>query len=223
MTANESAESSQGLPKYIVIAVFAVCFALGASGIIQLHRVDITWHSDSQSSWQQHYTPVYRDTSGTELVMVYLGAASCYFSNDESLPCLVEEVKLALRERARMHEISFSTIGVAVDRRVEDGINHLDKFGIFDEIMTGRSWYGTGARQYYFDLLPGVASTPQVLVYRRELSVPSVGQTDSPRFFSGETEIVRKQGLDEFRNWLGRGLPMPQDLLLGKTSPKSQS
>ena len=223
MTANKSAEGSKGMPKYVVIAVFAVCCALGTSGIIPLPRVDITWHSDSQSLWQQQYSPTYRDTSGTELVMVYLGAASCFFSNDESLPSLIEEVKLALREKAGMHELSFSTIGVAVDRRVEDGINHLDKFGIFDEIMTGRSWYGTGARQHYFDLLPGVASTPQVLVYRREMRVPSVDQTDSSQSFSGETEIVRKEGLDEIRNWLGRGLPMPQDLLLGKTSAKSQS
>ncbi|MDE2828059.1 MAG: hypothetical protein OXL40_12280 [Bacteroidota bacterium] len=222
MTANKSAEGSTGLPRYVVIAVFAVCCALGVSGIIPLPRVEFTWPSDSQSSWQQQYFPVYRDTSGTELVMVYLGAASCFFSNDESLPSLIEEVKLALREKAWVHELSFSTIGVAVDRRVEDGISHLAKFGIFDEVMTGRSWYGTGARQYYFDLLPGVASTPQVLVYRREMHVPLTGQPDSPQFFTGETEIVRKEGLDEIRNWLDRGLPMPQDLLQGRTSPKSQ-
>ena len=145
--------------------------------------------------------------------MVYLGSAKCPFANDKALLSLIERVKVALQQRSNQHGTTFSAIGVAVDWRIADGIRHLDKFGSFDEVMTGRKWYGIGARLYFREMLPGQAATPQVLVFIRNVSPPNLQYPETTYRVSDETMLVRKVGLENIDKWLERGLPLPLDLL----------
>ena len=108
--------------------------------------------------------------------MVFIASSTCPFSNHSQLPELIEDTKLNLQRKALDLGLSFSTIGVSIDWVTSDGITHLNKFGNFDEVMTGRKWHGTGAN-IYLEQIPGINATPQILVLAR---IPEHGS--SPLF-----------------------------------------
>lgn len=88
---------------------------------------------------------------------------------------------------------------------MRNGLDHLAKFGFFDELSTGRGWVGMGMMKYVFGDIPGPASTPQVIVLGRTLRRQPGGQTA----FDGEDVVVRKVGLEEIRLWVERGARVP--------------
>ncbi len=184
----------------------ASCFWLGAVVGIPISSVEIHWRvKDSQPG--ERYVPSHSVVSGREMVMVYLGAYSCAFANDEALPRIVERIKLGLQDKAVNEGMSFSAIGVAVDWRVGEGVEHLEKFGQFDEILAGRKWHGVGSLQFFKERLAGVAATPQVLVFKRDI------EAEEGAFrVSNERVLVRKMGVLGIGNWLERGLPLPENL-----------
>ncbi len=141
--------------------------------------------------------------------MVFIGSSTCSFSNHSTLPGLIEEAKLNLQSKALDLGTSFSTIGVSIDWVTSDGIAHLNKFGNFDEVITGRKWHGTGAN-IYLGQIPGVNATPQILILARR---PEPSSDNGARSVSEEIPIYRIAGLQRIRNWLDRGLPLPQDQL----------
>ena len=184
----------------------ALCFWLGAVVGFPISSVEIQWRaSDSQAA--ERYVPSYSVVGGQEMVMVYLGSYSCAFANDEALPGIVEQIKLGLQDKAVNEGMSFSAIGVAVDWRVAEGVEHLEKFGQFDEIMAGRKWHGFGSLQFFKQRLAGVAATPQVLVFRRDVEVE-----EGAFRVSDERVLVRQMGVLGIGNWLERGLPLPENL-----------
>ena len=77
-------------------------------------------------------------------MLVYIGSSSCGFSNVPEMPDLVERAKLSVQQQALDKGLAFSTVGVSIDWATNRGINHLEKFGMFDEVITGRSWQGMG-------------------------------------------------------------------------------
>ena len=182
------------MPARWSIIIFVACLLVGLLGVFPAPRVEISWHSGDALIWERPYIPSYVDTTGTELVTVYLGSSTCGYSNDERLPDILEKVKLALRQRAAQQGRMFSAVGVAVDRRVATGRQRLEKFGFFNEVMTGQSWLGAGARMYYSKLLPGAPSTPQALVYLhdRDVYLPAENQPGTYPAVSGQTLLARK-------------------------------
>lgn len=100
--------------------------------------------------------------------MVYIGSSTCGYSNDSSLPKLMDDAKIKLQRMAIRQGWSFSAIGVSVDWIPEQRVDHLGKFGEFDEIITGRKWEGVVA-QFYLKKMPGINGTPQILVLRRQM------------------------------------------------------
>lgn len=180
-----------------------LCFCMGMFWEFPIAGVEIHW-AEKDGVSANRYSPSYSSVSGEEVVMVYFGAMSCGFANDPALPEMVEQIKVGLQQKAVAEGASFSAIGVAVDLQVTEGIKYLSKFGVFDEIMTGRKWRGFGARLFFRELLSGVPATPQVLVYKQDVEM--VGTT---YLVFNEQVLVRKTGIGQIENWIEQGLPVP--------------
>lgn len=116
---------------------------------------------------------------------------------------------MSLQNKASEREWHFSVIGVSIDWSTSEGVSHLEKFGLFDEIMTGRKWSGTGAHRY-ISQIPGIPATPQVLVIGRN---PASINARGSRPVVKDILIHRVVGLFPLKNWIDRGLPLPQDIL----------
>ena len=189
------------------VSVVSVSFVLGLTGKFHfIPTVELHWPGEKVNP---EYVPSYGTIPEKELVMVFIGSSTCGFSNDSSLPKLIEKAKLQLHDKATDQGWSFSTVGVAIDWVTSDGIDHLNKFGYFDEVMTGRKWHGTGANIYLNDI-HGISATPQILVLARN-SEQSSDEGGKP--VARETPVYRIAGLKQIDNWLSRGLPLPTDVL----------
>ncbi|GEM_PF-1007941 len=151
-----------------------------------------------------YYIPEYKAKRDVEILFVYIGSHSCKFSNDEDLPNLIEQAKLITQDLAREHEYEMSTLGAAIDWSVEDGLRHLGKFGLFDEVISGRKWQNTSARLFIYENIPGAAATPQLVLVKRRFAPSSFG-----RQIVEEKLLVRKVGKDEIADWLFIGAPIP--------------
>ena len=200
---------------FLVTIVFVLlAFIMSATGVLPVPVVEIKWPEVSAELPENLYAPAHELVTGTELVMVYIGSSTCGFCNDPELPSMVESAKLGLQRKASNRGLLFSAIGVSVDWVVRDGSAHLAKFGIFDEIMTGRKWQGTGPH-LYFSRIPGEAATPQILVFTREVEGASPEYPARRNRVSDGTLVVRIIGLQGIRHWLERELPMPQNRIQG--------
>ena len=139
-----------------------------------------------------------------ELVLVYLGSSTCAWSRHLDLPSLVAMAKASIGDQAAIASASFSTLGVAVDWSIQEGLYHLSGFGEFDEISIGRKWYGMGPRRYIWSDIPGPGGTPQLLVVERTRQLDPSTQEVTLEFQS-ERLLVRKVGVDEIRSWVEGG------------------
>jgi hypothetical protein len=93
---------------------------------------------------------------------------------------------------------------VSIDWSIQTGLEHLSRFGEFDEISTGRKWYGMGPRRYIWKDLPGLAGTPQLLVVHRTRQLDPLAGSVEPSFHD-ERLVVRKVGVDDIRSWIESG------------------
>lgn len=181
--------------------VFGLAFLAGFAGWVPAPRISIEWGIPAE----KQYVPSFSARSGPELAFVYIGSSTCAYSNLPGLPDIVRKLKQRVRARAAENHRSFAAIGVAEDWVIDDGLNHLEKFGRFDEVMTGRNWLNIGALKYFYEDIPGRTSTPQVLVVDRV-----VEGADAPVYGIRDEElVVRKVGAGEIRRWLEQDIPMP--------------
>lgn len=148
--------------------------------------------------------------SGTELVVVYMGSANCAWSNRDSVSLAVREIKSVLADRAEERGHAFASLGVALDWSVEEGLDHLEEFGHFDEVAAGRNWLNHAAIDYLWKDVPGRAATPQVLVLKRSIRGPD-DRSPGRRYDVGDPElVVRKVGYDEITGWLAADVALPR-------------
>lgn len=150
------------------------------------------------------YVPSGPVRDGSEVVLIYIGASTCGWSNVPELPDLINRLKLALLERTRTEGKSFSAMGIARDAIADDGWRHLRKFGTFDEIATGHGWANIGIQRYLFGDIAGPAATPQVLVVERNVTSRSghIG-------VENERLVLRKIGVEQISKWMASGAPLP--------------
>lgn len=154
------------------------------------------------------YRPPNVRANGTQLVMIYFGSAHCAWANDPDGPALVQQVKSSLEAQARRRGWSFEAVGVALDWEPEEGLEHLRRFGRFDEVSAGYSWANMLALQYYGDLRTEPVSTPEILVVRRTLRRPDFVSGAANYSASGGQLLLRKAGLHELRSWARQGSPL---------------
>lgn len=143
-----------------------------------------------------------------ELVMVYLGAASCGWSNVPEMAPLLREARSRLVVQARMLGWRFHTIGIAVDWGVEDGLQHLRRNGPFDQVATGGNW-GNAALSQLLGAVTEVPATPQVVIIRRRLMPPDFDMGYFTPRVADEAVLLRLSGLIELKRWVRNGAPVP--------------
>ena len=188
---------------YIHAGVFGLSFAAAFLGLTTFPGLTGRWAAKDH----QYYRPSYELNSGMELALIYVGSSSCAYSNADSLPGLIKNAKLALQRRAQDLGRSFTTTGISKDWVVENGVDHLAKFGDFDEIMTGRSWLNEGVVKYIWQDMPGRPATPQVLVVDQVVTIPD--NDNGQIHVDDRVVIARKIGLLEISDWLNNDFPLP--------------
>jgi hypothetical protein len=149
--------------------------------------------------------------TGDEVVVVYIGRASCSWCNRRGFAEQVGAIVDAVEHRASQSGLGFRTQGIALDRSISRGLRHLSKFGAFDEIAVGGSWTNEFAFRYFWNEIPGPPGTPTILVLRRSIQVPD-SAVPVPLYSLDRREmLVRKVGLFEIQRWIRAGIPLPID------------
>jgi hypothetical protein len=188
----------------LYLAVLALVLGGGGAGFYAARHVEVevAWNAPAPSP--DAYVPSYQVRDGDELALAYVGSSSCGPSNRPSLPAAVEHIKQAVQRQAEAQGVGFTSVGIAKDWVVENGLAHLRKYGRFDEVTTGRSWMNAGVLTYVFEDYPGAAATPQVLLVRRTV------QTGPMRAVQPGEVLLRKVGTREITGWSDRGAPVPR-------------
>ncbi len=159
-----------------------------------------SWPSNGASS--DEYRPGTAVVEGEELVLAYVGSSRCSWSNLPELERAVRDLKRILSRRADSLGLAFAAVGVARDMSAAAGIAHLEKFGRFDEVMSGRGWLNVGVQKYVYGDMPGLGATPQVILLARSINFDAghVG-------IANERVIARKVGADLITDWAQAGAP----------------
>lgn len=181
--------------------VFCGAFVAGLTGMIRLPEINVRWPDIAdQSSMGQRL-------GGEQLVLVYIGSSSCSWSNRDEIPGAIGTIQSRLRQYAEEAGLGFVSTGVAIDWIVDEGVEHLRSVGRFDQMVTGRNWSNMGALRYIWQTVPGRASTPQIVVVRRHMDVPTADGTVGAFSVSNVRLVTRKVGFTEIRGWADSGLP----------------
>ena len=134
-------------------------------------------------------------TTGDEVLLVFIGTSTCGWSNLPGLEDAVRNIRVRLRNQVSRAGKTFRTIGIAPEVSASDGIDFLKRFGPFNQILSGASWLNYGAMRYVWEQHPGPASTPQLLIARRELDLSSVPGAVVPKLVS-ESVVQRWVGAE---------------------------
>lgn len=146
------------------------------------------------------YVPAYQHQPGGQLVMVYIGSSRCGYSNLPGLPRAVEDIKLHLKEEAEARGMSVKTVGVAIDWSTSAGMDHLSKFGSFDEVAAGSNWGSDSALRYLWSDEGIPAATPLILLYSRQYTAPA--DTIQNRYGEqARRTILVLRGSEEIIDW----------------------
>ncbi|MGD2153917.1 MAG: hypothetical protein PVG79_11675 [Gemmatimonadales bacterium] len=140
-----------------------------------------------------------------QIRMIFIGSSTCGAHRDAGFRAAIATAKRALAERFTGAGRQFASAGVAIDWRIEDGIEFLAEFGEFDEIIVGGNWLNSGAIRYVWEDFPGSSVVPQVVVARRSVNVS--GSTIAV----GEEELLaRLAGAEQIMEWVDLGVPLVQ-------------
>ena len=118
-------------------------------------------------------------------------------------PAYVTQVRAArdtLRALATREGVYYSTVGVATEWDVAEGLRVLNAYGPFDEVSAGRSWFNTGRFRY------SGGTVPAVLVFLEDVTVGQTSWTSEAL-----TEVARFEGRRSVREWAARGFSLHLD------------
>lgn len=175
----------------------AVGFTLSRTGMVPIPNGRTSSATPSRTE-----IPFDPSVGGQQLALVYIGHSRCRASNHPELPALIRRIRATMHTRALGLGFSSTAIGVAVDFDVAAGVEHLERFESFDEILVGNGTLNTGALRWLFQDLPGEAATPQLLVLQRPvLPDPDVGLGE-------DRLLLRLIGIDEIFRWQDNGAPL---------------
>lgn len=176
------------------VVVFVGAMSLSYWEPVDLPTVDVRWERSTGEGLR--YSRGARSDSGPEVAFVFITSSTCGPSNEPGLPGSVERLKLAARDYAARLGYGFSAGGVAKDRDVDAGLEHLEGFGAFDEVTAGRGWLNGGILRFVYGDVPSPAATPQVLVVERYVEVD-----EGERAIRTERLVGRRVGVTEIERW----------------------
>tara|TARA_R110002124_G_C8861561_1_gene507045 strand:- start:573 stop:944 length:372 start_codon:yes stop_codon:yes gene_type:complete len=121
---------------------------------------------------------------------------------------MIEDLKMILVKKSQDYNISFKAVGISKDWSVNKGVEHLNKFGEFDEIITGNNWLNLGLMKFVWQDFPGDPATPQLILVKRKISNHGGGGVNL-YLVDQEKIILRKLGTVEIDNWHEQNEPFP--------------
>lgn len=196
---------------YIIGVIFSVSFLVSYFGVTSI-PVTVEWTERDHVVWKSgrvgEYEPsLSRPEKGGELVLVYIGSEFCGFSNRPDLPKIIDGIKREIKRKSDRINYSFTTIGIAQNIRVHDGLTHLSKFAPFDEISTGRGWLNESLQKYVWKDIPGNAATPQVIIIKRKID--PIREKSKSVSIENEQVLIRKTGYKSIKRWHNNGAYIP--------------
>lgn len=147
----------------------------------------------------------YSIETGTELVMVYIGASHCGPCVQPEYKAALEQAKLLLAEQAEAEGKGFAVIGVSIDYGAEVGFEFLQQSGGFDELVIGRNWFNSAALTHFGvteDQDPRQLALPSVILYERDMEMGESIRASEPRYLR---QIAGGVALPE---WVAAGAPL---------------
>lgn len=142
-------------------------------------------------------------------MMFYFGSAGCAASNRPELRAAVERLKVRLWNVAKREAMSFVSVGVALDWIPARGMEHLAKFGPFDELAAGHNWGNMLALDYMWPAETDTTRTPQVLVYRRMFTAEADSGGALHVAHSNVELLAAASGADRIIHWSGQQHALP--------------
>ena len=139
---------------------------------------------------------------GREMLLVFIGSLYCGASTEKGFPEVFAQVRDKVMETARANNMAFGTIGVTVDWSISDGLEFLQRFGAFDEVVLGRNWLNSGMDRFVRQQ-QGVEEIPQIVVLVRYVN-------SGPTSFAitDERVVAARRGTRDIRAWLAEGVPI---------------
>lgn len=145
--------------------------------------------------------------SGDHIVFVVV--ASLAPSNE--YVAAVERARDAFRDFAERCDCTFSTVGISNHPDTGLGLEILSRYGSFDELAVGRSWFNSAQKRYVNDM-SSVLHIPQVIGLFERVEV-----LDSDWLTHERVELGRFAGLQSLVEWDERGAPI--DIAKGRAIP----
>lgn len=142
-------------------------------------------------------------TPGRQILFVYIGSETCGFSVQPGFREIVRTAQVKVAQQARANKQAFSSLGVSAGQSAILGIEYLEEFGPFDEVISGRGFLNMAAMRYFFDEYAGDASFPQILVIQRDLSYLEPGYT-----YRNERVLLRAVGVPQIEKWVEDNAPI---------------
>lgn len=103
------------------------------------------------------------------LVAVFISASFCGANNHPGFRSGVKSLMSELEAVAPSLGYDLvQTVGVSIDVGPDEGIEYLDQFGQFDEVVSGANWVNTGSLKYLLETNTRLA-IPQVILIRRRI------------------------------------------------------
>lgn len=137
-------------------------------------------------------------TTGTELIAFVVVSSRCCSHHPQQLIAALPRIRAELSQTARAHGLRFIYAGVALEDNAAKGLDLLQSFGPFDEVIAGGSWTGTGSVDLLTRAMPGPLELPQVVVIQREVNAGttaiSIGQDHLVRRIVGFPQVLSFAG-----------------------------
>jgi len=173
---------------------------LGVSHVVPVPSISVTWEGPTSASAS------YTIDSIPDLLLIYVGASNCRWSNMPELRAAVRSAVTQVSQEAKRMGLAFAAVGVARDWSVRNGLEHLRNIANFDEVVSGDGRYNLGLERYVYGPLGGEAATPQVVVVERRARSKNV--LDDVK----EHVLVRYIGLQRIVRWSELGAPLPHSV-----------
>ena len=137
--------------------------------------------------------------SGIHVTLIVIAPTS---RPPDEMITIVKDATAAVGQATQNSGMYFSTLGVSDDWSVARGLDLLNSFGSFDEVIVGRNWFNSGIMMFV-DNLEGPTVVPQIVVVRQEKTI-----REGPWGYGPMVELARAAGLDQMSDWAARGFPL---------------
>jgi hypothetical protein len=151
--------------------------------------------------------PNQRTPSGRELIVYFVSSTSCVANTQPGFYDNVRRMVSSVRRVGRATNTHVTLTGLSVDWDSRAGVEYMQQFGEFDELVAGRNYFNSVATRLFFVDSLARAGIPQVVIIERSVHMPPRGSSDYPRF-SAERIVKKVEGADAIADWVARGTPL---------------